>query len=435
MIDTFVLTTLVAAVAQQVPGGGAPEFFRMRQSAPLPVSAVPMASAQVTAPPVATPTPTGVVSGRWLSPGHTSHLAESLPAGDVWNVAWSSEVAGGVPVSIQQAGDRVLLQLERFWAVVDANDGAHVESAPILGSDILLHPYGEVFYQEGRNPYSRFVARHMRDGSEAFVTVLPFSDLDRTHLSVLPDGRFVAGGIAAQLDPHGGAPDEFSGLVVWSFGDPPEADEVGILMTDELSQVLSHNSRSFLVVQRPGGFVIAVPGGVALPDTDSNLTSVITAEFTRPLQLSVDLAGRIHLFVSQPGGEFAYWLLSPQGERLATLPWSRADGPLVMPPVVGYDHRPYLISQRVIRALDAEGRLVWELETDDELGGATVTADGKLLVAAGSRVTSYETEDGEVEATILVTIEGVTLTTAPILTSDGKLLVASFGRLYSLEPQ
>ena len=435
MIDTFILATLVAVVSQTVRGDSIPQFFRMDLNVPIPVSTLPMASGQAPAPPAATPSPTGVVSGRWLSPGHTSHLAQSLPAGDVWKVAWSRQLeVDASPVSIQRAGDRVLLQLETWWEVVAAKDGAHVAGGQTLVSDILLHPDGEVFYQEGRNP-SMFVARHMRDGSDAFVTTLTFSDLDRTHLSVLPNGNFAAAGIEARLDPHGGQPREFSGLEVWSFGDPPKVDDVGILRTNDQFQVLSHNSCSFLVVQRPGGFVIAVSGAVAFADADLNLTSVITSEFTRPEQLSVDLAGGIHLFVSEPDGEFAYWLLSPQGERLATLPWSRADGLLVMPPVVGYDHRPYLVSQQVIRALDAEGRFAWEVELSGEIGGAAVTADGKLLVTTGSRVTSYEMKDGEVAARILATIEGVTLTTAPILTSDGKLLVASHGQLHRLEPR
>jgi outer membrane protein assembly factor BamB len=160
--------------------------------------------------------------------------------------------------------------------------------------------------------------------------------------------------------------------------------------------------------------------------------TVVTTETAEPLWLSVDRADRGHLVLREPDGDFVYWLLSSEGDRLATTRWPHADGPPIAPPVVGPEYHSYVVSSHRIMCFDPVGAPAWTVETAEAIGGAAVSFDGVLLVTAGSSIMAYETVDGEVRSRVLASMEGIILTSAPVLTSKGHLLVGSRDHLHAL---
>lgn len=223
-------------------------------------------------------------------------------------------------------------------------------------------------------------------------------DVERTHLSVLPDGRFVAAGSAPRVSPQGRL-GSVAGIEVSSFGD---------------------------------GFLIAVDGAVAFADSDLELSSVVTTETAEPLWLSVDRADRGHLVLREPEGDFVYWLLSAKGDRLATARWPHTEGVPIAPPVVSPDYHSYVVSSHRIQCFDPVGVPAWSVEVAEAIGGAAVSFDGLLLVTAGPSIMAYETVDGAVRSRVLASLEGITLTSAPVLTSRGHMLVGSRDHLHAL---
>jgi outer membrane protein assembly factor BamB len=100
------------------------------------------------------------------------------------------------------------------------------------------------------------------------------------------------------------------------------------------------------------------------------------------------------------------------------------------PPIIGYDHRVYILGDGLIQAIGPDGKLVWEQRTSQRPAGAAITLDGQLLVTEGNTVFAYSRRG---EPTRLYSAGRQELTTAPVLTRKRGLLVASGREFYCLE--
>ncbi|RMG15988.1 MAG: hypothetical protein D6731_07155 [Planctomycetota bacterium] len=328
----------------------------------------------------------------------------------------------------------MLVQTATHWVLLDSERGEVLASGPRGRSEVLLDPSGERFYFERLSPHT-LSAHSARDGREEFGRSIGHAgSFERTFLACLGGGRLAVGGVAARIAPYR-PPDELGALELWSLGDPPRADDVGVLLTAERVQVLTMRTRRVLFARRGEGFALAFPGGVAFLDAELNVERALRAEFRAPERLSVDLDGRCHLLVQEEDGGSAYWLLSADGKLLARVPWDRArDGDVLAPPVLGPDHAAFLVSGKTVRALDPLGRLRWELPLETATGGASVTADGVLLLSLGGAVEAVRTEGGEPRRERLVDLGSGRLSTAPVLAPpDGRLLVAGPGAVHCCE--
>ncbi|MFT5051944.1 MAG: hypothetical protein ACI8QZ_003375 [Chlamydiales bacterium] len=412
-----------------------PQFFRdhMRRPMEVPVREMQEATDQALPPPTVPNAREKVLSGRWLNPGQTSSLPWRLSSKPAWSVAWKQRLTiGGKLKGIQLTRNRALAHSSDAWELLRARDGKHITSRRLGPSDVFIHPDGRSFFYEDLPPEA-LICRSLRTGAELFATTLSLAgDLQRTHFSILPDGRFVAAGSAPPMSAQG-RPGTIAGLVTWSFGDRPRTNEIGLLSTGKRCQVLNHDSHSFHAVRSRDGFVIAVNGAIAFANPDLELSSLITTEPTEPLWLSVDLADRIHLVLREESGDFAYWLLSPTGARCARTGWPSSEGSTMAPPIVGQDLQIYLVFSQHVVCLGTWGERAWTVEVPEPIGGAAVSADGSLLVSAGHDVMTCRTENDIVRTTTLATLEGTPLSTAPVLAPSGRMLVASQSHLYALQ--
>jgi outer membrane protein assembly factor BamB len=111
----------------------------------------------------------------------------------------------------------------------------------------------------------------------------------------------------------------------------------------------------------------------------------------------------------------------------ATLPASSA--PFPHPPVVGYDHRVFVIADSQLLAFDPAGGVQWQRPLSSKPGGMVITPTGTLLVSDGSEMVVF-LKDGERKR--LFDFGKEQLTTPPAVTEKGEILVASQTHLFQL---
>lgn len=142
-----------------------------------------------------------------------------------------------------------------------------------------------------------------------------------------------------------------------------------------------------------------------------------------PRGLSIDEAGRVAMRV-----DGALWQFTVRGECVST---ALPDGAAYLdtPPLIGYDHRVYILGARRILAVAETGAAEWMYETADKITGACVTGDDKLLASIGSKLVRF-TPDGR--AATMGEFPGEALLTAPTFNQRGELVVMSNHALHCL---
>jgi hypothetical protein len=168
-------------------------------------------------------------------------------------------------------------------------------------------------------------------------------------------------------------------------------------------RVAMHND--FIIAARPG----------AVDYLDYSLQSQRRITFAMlPQAISLDETGRAYVLALIDGRQ-QLAILTAAGEVSLT-PMPVGFTAYHRPPVVGLDHRVYLLGAgRVF----SPGTPTWSYETPARLAGATVTADGLLLLAAGDAVLAL---DNKGAARPIARTPGDELMAPPILGAEGELL-------------
>jgi hypothetical protein len=172
-----------------------------------------------------------------------------------------------------------------------------------------------------------------------------------------------------------------------------------------------------------GRLVLAGADRVYFFGQDLRLHNLWTGSF-RSFFMSLDEAGGVYLVV---GPTVRMWKLTPEARRAweVSLPQS-AIWP-VQPPIVGYDHTVYLVSEKQILAISWDGRVLWQKPGTGPIKGAFVTANDLLVTTEGSQIAAWNLA-GERK---LLFDAGEPLTTPPVMT-EGHLFVASSRHLFSV---
>jgi hypothetical protein len=139
-----------------------------------------------------------------------------------------------------------------------------------------------------------------------------------------------------------------------------------------------------------------------------------------PLEVAIDLDGIAYLVVRQ-GHEISLWSVPLAGGSIGRvkLP-SRPGDKIVAPPILGKDVRVVRFEDRIV-ALARDGKVLYT-RPGAISGGATMTADDKLLVAHEGSITAI---DSQGRATDIVTDRSSRFLTPPIVVGGPMLLVAS----------
>jgi hypothetical protein len=338
---------------------------------------------------------------------------------------WRAELSSQLrPAYVVAAGDRAAVVGLSSWALLD-DSGALLHEEPMGDGEAVLDPGNDLVYFPNTN--GRVAADSLRDGRQSFFLSVYFGDSFARAFIHRVGSRVIVLSIEQPTDPLRLSEPTLSVIEAHELQTPFVLSEVGRLKSAREVNHLFRDTVKLLAAMHDDRLVLATTDRVYTADVDLRLERELTGSF-EPLQLSLDGSGRIYLVVRAEGALFL-WALTTEGERVLNvrLPaeLDRFDGP----PIVGFDHRVYLVSGQRIRAIDRDGTTVWEHLAAYPVAGALITAGHELLVSAGSQVAAF---DGKGDRSVLFEATGETLLTPPVLTRAGELLIASSRHLYCL---
>jgi hypothetical protein len=403
-----------------------PDFRSLWSSAP-PVSAPPAVPIVPGTPrPVAPAAPDPDRSCRqpFVNPRRNSRLAVPLPAG-TWSVAgeatWDRDFR---PRHVLHFGDRTLVQGEASWRLLDAA-GREIAWGNRYAGDVYLNAEAGTYLLA--DSIGSISIRRLSDGRETVAARLNFGDVYARGLLAMRGGRLLAASTEHELHVHSDFRPEHSILEVCEVFDPPRVEPESLPVTSQPVADLYFKTLTLPAAVGGDTVTVATEDTIFTTDWDLRIRSVLAGEFT-PTALSVDELGRAHLVVAA-GRRRELWRVAPDGTRhFATeIPAEAAE--ISVPPLIAHDHRVFVVADGAVFAYSAEGRLVREHRPTGELAGATVTADDRLLMAAGARVSAVDAEGRE---RVLFECPDGQIFAPPILTADGEMLVATRERLHRL---
>ncbi|MCX6585654.1 MAG: hypothetical protein NTX13_03610 [Acidobacteria bacterium] len=359
-------------------------------------------------PPAAVPgVPTGFLR-PYANERLNSRLSQPLPLGS-WTPSWDVPIDPSIkPSGLLAYGASVLALGLSAYQLFVAKKG--LVNQPTTGRDAELIPSANVFLIPDR--YGRIAAFDLISAAPS-ETLSPAGGMEtkRTYFHRRPDGVTIVASLDASASPHNPAPTIVTYLQVFNAAGQATASR------DALNAPL-------YIAMHENFLVLARRGAVDFIDLSLNVQRRLEADMT-PQGLSLDESGRCYLLCAAPNRQ-QLWIVSHTGEYSATpLP----DGVTVFqrPPVVGYDHRIYLLALDRILCLAANGQIEWQYQAPGRVAGATVSPNGLLLAAIGDAVVVLNPGG---EARTLCRVAGEQLMGSPILGSTGELYALSGRRLH-----
>lgn len=398
---------------------------------PLGVTLVEVHPDPAGAPPLARALPlpyAGAVSA-FVTPEQSARVArpsglEALPDQARLKVAWEAPLPASLrPEHVLCSGDRAVVHGEASWQL-HGPDGRLVQAGTLANSGVLLDPGRGLFF------FSDFAgliaARKLADGQPSFQAALGTSKEHRRTFLARRANRLIAVSSELHLDLHEPAP-ESTAIEVADLGNPSTQKSFPDPAGPAVVADLIRQTMALLAAMQGQSLVLATRDRVYGLDLDLRFTHAIAGSFD-PLSMSLDEAGRIYLVV-QAEKRVALWVLAPGGARRYAfdLPAGTA---VKAPPIVGFDHTAYVMTDHQIFAVQPDGKLAWVRTASGRFAGAVVTVDDRLLVADGREIAAFE-RDGR--RRLLYASPEDELRTAPVVTATGEVLVASSKKLIALK--
>lgn len=343
-----------------------------------------------------------------------------------WHVAWSVPLEPSAPAqAVLATHDRIVVQAQARWSLHDTR-GKQLRAVARVDGNVVIDPDARQVLYADVNGF--LGAARLDDGALELLVEVQFGDgYSRTVLWRSGRELGVHGFALAQMT-HGPAPaPDHTLLEVIDLGDPVVADGVKFVTSSRKLAGMSSHVVPLLVAANGSDVVMAAPGRVYRADARLKVIDDLTDDFT-PVAMSLDERGHAHLVVESKG-KVALWVLDPTtGERSVSV--ALPGEPTTLPPLVGWDHRTFVLMQSGVVAIEPDARTAWTVSTAQAPVGATIAHNGVLMVSVGTQVLQIE-PDGRSHVALEA---GELLATAPVLLSASELLVATAAALMSGRP-
>ncbi len=353
-----------------------------------------------------------------------SRVSSRVPAGQ-WPVQWETALNPKFPPSyVSTAEDRILVEGGGQWQLFDAG-GKAIASARIKSGQAIMDPAHSLIYAVDQD--GALSAYSFLDGKKVFSTSLAFGDTFGQQYLARVGNRLVIVSVEREAFPHRPTPPNRSVVEVKEISEPLRVDASGALLSVRDVGELRAESSTVAIAMHGGTLAFAVPGRIYLTDLNLKVSAGLEDSF-QPVLLSLDEGGRIYL-IARREEKLSLWVVTHEGQRLLAYDLPREFGEPRVPPIVGYNHRIYLIGAGRSLAVDLDGTLAWELPLS---GPATVAADDHLLISSGPTLVAVDAKGTQ---RVIREFQGEALKTAAVTAADGSILVASAQRLYRLSPR
>ncbi|MCK6556315.1 hypothetical protein L6Q96_17305 [Candidatus Binatia bacterium] len=360
------------------------------------------------------------------SPALNARLPGRLDAGK-WAVRWRYIADPPAPtVAVLRAGDRVLVHAGGAWVLLN-RDGVRIARGASGRGALFIDSGSATFY--ALTPASALEARQLSDGDLRFQNALPYSESFAWPLIVADAVRLVAMANQLPMMSHQLRRPDTSVVQLIELGSPLVVDEFKLLQS--LTRFEALQIRDPELRFAAAGDLIAAAGRNLLLflSTNLELKAAYIAEF-QPVLMSMDEAGWVYPIVQTADGR-ALWVVTPEGKRVLRIALPGDAGNLVQPPVVGYDHRIYLLTKEAVTVYSPTGELLWRTPVPGGIVGGGITLNGMLLVTAGAAISALDPA-GKLER--LYRLDGESITTPPVYTAHREILVGTTRGVVALAP-
>jgi hypothetical protein len=387
--------------------------------------AVPIRDGAAAAPPAAAASGAPSYPRPYANSARNSRVPWRIPAQPL-AVRWQSELYPQFAARfVLTAGDRIVAAGRDSWRVLD-DAGKTIGEDRLAAGDIVLDSGPGIFLFP--DTIGRISAHQLKDASKAFSLSLFFGAEFRRDFIERFGRRVLALSVELPTDPHGGSKPSKSVIELQEFGETFVFSETRRMKSATRVNYLKRETVNLLASTEEETIALASENSVYLADRELVLQREFTGEFT-PVSLSLDEQASLYLVV-KTGEAVELWKINRDGQRVtrhALAPEFEGSGP----PVVGYDHKVYVLAGRHIAAINPDGKAAWTRELDADVSGVVATADNRLLVTAGSQLLTL---DAGGTPNVLFTSED-RLRTPAAPTSAGDIVIAGERQIYCLRPQ
>jgi hypothetical protein len=285
-----------------------------------------------------------------------------------------------------------------------------------------MDPVHSLIYAVDQN--GALAAYRFADGRQVFTTSLAYGDTFWRQYLARSGNHLLIASIEIEAFPHRPTPPNRSVIEVKELTEPLRVDPSGALLSVRDVGHLRAESSKIAVAMHGGTVAFAVPNRVYIADLNLKVSTALEDSF-EPVMMSLDEGGRIYL-LARRGEAISLWIVTPQGHRLGAYDLPGDFGTPTVPPIVGYDHRVYLMGAGRALAVNPDGKPAWD---EPVSGPASATADNQLLVSRGPALIAVDAKGAQ---HMVHQFAGDTLKTAPVTAADGSILVAGAQKLYRL---
>jgi hypothetical protein len=328
------------------------------------------------------------------------------------------------PVALLGTDDRIVLSSEGPWTIYD-HGLKLVGMGMRTGGVVTVDPDRGLLY--AASPAGSLGAHGLADARIAYLMPLMLGVDWERHYVAWRGQRMIVMSRERPLDPHAHVPELRCMIEVRELGDPLRVGIDGVLESALGQGDLVLRTRVLLAASHEQTIVLATEDRLYALDLDLQIRAAVQGSFS-PVAMSLDETCRVHLVCDTPEGP-AYWAVDMDGQRTVEARLAPELGDDPFSPVIAHDHHVFVLAPHGIVAFDPQGRIRWQRHDLGKVAGAIVTAEDRLLVAAGARLIAFET-DGT--GFVLHDFGGEELWTAPVLTLDGVIFVASRHHVYRL---
>lgn len=369
----------------------------------------------------------GAVTRVFANAGQNSRLPQPLATG-AWRMRWQTTLHRDLrAVAVLPASDRILVQGEGLWQLFDG-EGKSIHTGRYWPATLTVDPERALFYSAGLA--GEITALRLDDGEQAYYFTLTFGKAYARTLIARAGSRLLFLSVEQALDPGAKVKPDTSMVESLELPATPLLDDFsGAARVTPIGHLFR---RSRLLRGALGGetLVLAARNALYFANLDLKIQRAFAAEFA-PVALSVDEEARAYLLADTSSGR-ALWIVTPDGERTTATALPEEAAGADDPPVIGYDHRVYIRGSDRVYAYSPAGELLWRSARGPKAAGMAITANDRLLLAAGNLVFWL---DSAGRAHGIRAVDNERLQTAPVLTGDGKLLVAGRSHLFCFEPE
>ena len=351
-----------------------------------------------------------------------SRVGFALPA-KKWSVLWKADLHPGfVPSWVLQGGNRILVQAGEF-RLFDL-EGRKIAAERTGSAPMFLDREKGLFYRTVPTGY--FAANQLAKGGPAYLFLPALGDSARRNLIARKEKRLLIAGVERAVDPHGHVKPSRSLIEIIEIKEPVRTAGPGLLQSGKPLGELYIASTEMMAAAGPENVVFTTPRGIFLADWDLKVRAVVRGAF-KVRCFSLGELGGIYLIAELETG-LEFWLLNREGGRIYSVRLPAEFAQSSAPPLIGYDHRAYLLAAKRVTTISDRGELLWSYEGSAPITGAIVTANKRVLLCEGSRIVALSPAN---QSEVLATLPG-TLIGAPVLTSQGTILAIADKTLYCL---